>query len=58
MVASNSVVSSDVPPYAVVGGSPAKIIKYRFEEDVIKKLLEVKWWEWNDEKMHNNKKII
>ena len=37
--------TKDVPPYAIVGGVPAKVIKYRFDEETIKKLLELKWWE-------------
>ena len=41
VVAAGAVVSKDVPPYAIVGGVPAKIIKYRFSEDMIKKLLEI-----------------
>jgi acetyltransferase-like isoleucine patch superfamily enzyme len=45
VVAANSVVTSDVPPYAIVAGSPAKIIKYRFNEQTINQLLESKWWE-------------
>ena len=49
IVAAGAVVSKDVPPYAVVGGVPAKVIKYRFEENVIKQLLESKWWEFSDE---------
>lgn len=44
-----SVVTKDVPPYAVVAGSPAHIIKYRFEDQVIQKLLRYKWWELDDE---------
>jgi chloramphenicol O-acetyltransferase type B len=44
VIASNAVVSKDVPPYAIVGGVPAKIIKYRFEEKKIKYLLHSKWW--------------
>jgi virginiamycin A acetyltransferase len=44
IVAANSVVTKDVPPYAIVGGSPAKIIRYRFSEDIISRLLEAEWW--------------
>ena len=53
VIAANSVVTKDVPPYAVVGGSPAKIIKYRFSEEKINKLLLLKWWEWPLEKISN-----
>ena len=48
VIASNSVITKDVPPYAIVGGNPAKIIKYRFDEDVIKKLLDLKWWDMTE----------
>lgn len=51
VVAANSVVTSDIPPYAIVGGNPAKVIKYRFEEDVISKLLQSKWWEKTDKEI-------
>lgn len=51
VVAANSHVVKDVPPYAIVGGNPAKVIKYRFDEETIKKLLAIKWWNWSDEKI-------
>jgi acetyltransferase-like isoleucine patch superfamily enzyme len=44
IVAAKSVVVKDVPSYAIVGGNPAKIIKYRFSEDIVKGLLESEWW--------------
>lgn len=45
IIGANSLVMEDIPPYAVAVGSPAKVIKYRFEEEEIKKLLSLKWWE-------------
>ncbi len=45
VIAGNSVVTKSVPPYAVVGGNPARIIKYRFDEETIKILLKNKWWD-------------
>lgn len=46
IVAANTTVSKDVPPYAVVAGNPATIIKYRFSPDIIQKLLEIAWWDF------------
>lgn len=48
IVAACAVVTKDVPPFAIVGGCPAKIIKYRFSPDIIERLLEVKWWNLDD----------
>jgi lipopolysaccharide biosynthesis glycosyltransferase/acetyltransferase-like isoleucine patch superfamily enzyme len=47
VVAAHAVVVKDVPPYAIVGGVPAKIIRYRFDEATIKELLELKWWNYD-----------
>ncbi|WP_281691046.1 CatB-related O-acetyltransferase [Pseudomonas sp. PARCl1] len=47
VVAAGAVVVKDVPPYAIVGGNPAKIIRYRFEEKVIEKLLASQWWQYH-----------
>ncbi|MBO5739348.1 CatB-related O-acetyltransferase [bacterium] len=49
IIAAGAVVVKDVPPYAIVGGVPAKIIKYRFDETIINKLLELKWWDMDIE---------
>ncbi len=51
IIAAGSIVTKDVPPYAIVGGTPAKVIKYRFEPDVVKRLLEIKWWDLSDEEI-------
>lgn len=51
VIAANSVVSGEIPPYAVVAGSPAKLIKYRFPPEVITSLLEKKWWDWSKDKI-------
>lgn len=58
IIAACSVVNKDVPPYAVVAGIPAKIIKYRFPEAEIQQLLKIKWWDWPDEKVFSNYKLF
>lgn len=47
VIGTHAVVTKDVPPYAVMGGVPAVVKKYRFDEKTIEKLLELKWWEYN-----------
>lgn len=49
VIAANSHVVKDAPPYAMVGGNPARLIRYRFDEETIKKLLDLKWWNLPDE---------
>lgn len=64
VIAAESYVTGNVEPYAIVGGNPAKVIRYRFDADIIKELLKIKWWSWEDEKiskhidlLNNNKDI-
>ena len=47
IIAANSVVTKDVPPYAVVGGTPAQLIKWRHPEDVAQRLQAMAWWDWD-----------
>lgn len=46
IIAANSVVTKDVPPYGIVGGVPAKVIKFRFSEEKIAELQQLMWWNW------------
>ena len=58
VIASDSVVVKNVPPYAIVGGNPAQIIKYRFPPEIIEALLRIKWWDWSLDKIHDNFKYF
>lgn len=51
IIGAHSVVTHDIPAYAVVAGAPAKVLRYRFSEDEVRKLMEMKWWEWPEEKL-------
>nr|WP_308219871.1 CatB-related O-acetyltransferase [Roseomonas pecuniae] len=46
VVAANSVVTKDVPPYAIIGGNPGRLIKFRFDADLIEDLLDTRWWDY------------
>lgn len=54
IVAAAAVVTRDVPPYSVVGGNPASIIRMRYPDDVIAELLQIAWWDWPLEKIEAN----
>ena len=51
-------VTKDVQPYEIVAGISAKYIKWRFPEYIRKQLLEIKWWDWGDEKIKRNKEFF
>lgn len=54
IIAANSVVTKDVPPYHIAGGNPARLIRKRFDDDLISYLLEIKWWDWPAKKIFDN----
>jgi len=49
IIGSRSVVTKDVPPYSVVAGNPAEVVRMRFDDQVIEALLEIRWWDWDIE---------
>lgn len=51
IVGSGALVAKDVPPYAIVGGNPAKVIRYRYDEQQIASLLRIRWWDWPEEEV-------
>ena len=58
IIGANSLVNKDVPPYAIVAGSPAKIIKFRFPTEIIKRLQKIKWWNWEISKIRRNSMLF
>ena len=54
IVGAGSTVTKDVPPFAIVAGNPGKIVKYRFTEEQIEKLLQISWWDWEENKIKEN----
>lgn len=51
VIGSRALVTKNVEPYTIVGGNPAKVIKQRFSDDEVEKLLEMKWWDWSQEQL-------
>ena len=58
VLAAGAIVTKNVEPYSIVGGNPAKLIRKRFSDDRIKDLLDSKWWEWDQEKIKQNKSFF
>jgi acetyltransferase-like isoleucine patch superfamily enzyme len=51
VVGAFAVVTKDVPPYAIVAGNPARVVKVRFDDETVKSLLEIRWWDWEEDKV-------
>jgi acetyltransferase-like isoleucine patch superfamily enzyme len=58
VIAAKSHVVKDVEPYSIVGGNPARHIKYRFSEEQRKALSEIQWWNWEDSKINDNLHLL
>ena len=54
VIAANSTVTTDIPPYSIAVGVPARVIKKRFSDEIIEKLLMIKWWDWDINKIYKN----
>lgn len=58
IIGAGSVVTKDIDPYCIVAGVPAKIIRMRFSKEIIESLLDIKWWNWDRNKIVNNLKLL
>ena len=58
IIAANSVVVKDIPTYHIAGGNPCKIVKKRFDDELIEFLLTIKWWDWSPYKIFDNLGIL
>ena len=58
IVGAGAIVTKDIPPYAIAGGNPAKVIKFRFDQSKIDELMELAWWDWSTEKIKENQDFL
>jgi acetyltransferase-like isoleucine patch superfamily enzyme len=58
VIAANAHVTSDVPPYAIVGGNPSRFIRFRFDKEVIYKLTTIRWWDFSVEQINKNQSLF
>jgi len=58
VIAANSVVTKNVEAFSIVGGNPAKLIKYRFAKEIIEELEKIQWWNWELEKIKSNIELL
>ena len=54
IIGANSVVAKDIPPYSIAVGNPCNVVKMRFDEETVKYLLDLKWWDWDADKIFRN----
>lgn len=58
VIAANSLVTGDVPPYAIVGGNPARLIRSRFEGKIVEAMQRIQWWNWSEDRLRSNAHIF
>jgi chloramphenicol O-acetyltransferase type B len=58
IVGYDSNVTKDIPPYCIVGGNPAKIIRKRYSDEIIEKLLRIQWWNWSEDKIKEHSDLF
>lgn len=58
IIGTRAVVTKDVPPYSIVGGIPAKVIRKRYSPDIIELLLSLRWWDWTKDRIKRNLPFI
>jgi len=58
IIGANSVVSSDIAPYCIAAGNPCRVIRRRFDDELIQFLLQLKWWDWPREKIFENLELL
>jgi acetyltransferase-like isoleucine patch superfamily enzyme len=57
-IGAGSVVTGEIPPFAIAAGVPARVLKYRFSPEVIEVLMEIKWWDWPEDRIKRNKEFF
>jgi acetyltransferase-like isoleucine patch superfamily enzyme len=58
VIGANSFVTGEIPPYAVAAGNPAKVLRYRFDDMTIERLLALQWWQWDDDRILRNRGLF
>lgn len=58
VLAAGATVAADVPPFAIVGGVPSKVLKTRFSPMVVRQMLEIAWWNWSDDRIGRNRRFF